>query len=120
MSHKVKAAIALHRIPQKPRIETGKAIAHQRRSTDAPFTHLPTKRDEKMRAAVTIPDSGPPVSENPPGHRREFSAGASWFFGMMLLVAGSTLAMQGSVMLGVIALIAGLATVAGAAVALMS
>ena len=61
-----------------------------------------------------------PVNENPPGHRREFSAGASWFFGMMLLVAGSTLAMQGSVMLGVIALIAGLATVAGAAVALMS
>ena len=73
-----------------------------------------------MRAAVAIPDSGPPVNENPPGHRCEFSAGASWFFGMMLLVAGSTLAMQGSVMLGVIALIAGLATVAGAAVALMS
>ena len=75
-----------------------------------------------MRAAVAIPGSGPPVNENPPGHRREFSAGASWFFGMMLLmlVAGSTLAMQGSVMLGVIALIAGLATVAGAAVALMS
>ena len=49
-----------------------------------------------MRAAVAIPGSGPPVNENPPGHRREFSAGASWFFGMMLLmlVAGSTLAMQ--------------------------
>ena len=60
------------------------------------------------------------MNENPPGHRREFAAGASWFFGMMLLVAGSTVAMQGAVMLGAIVLIAGLATVAGAAVALMS
>ena len=39
---------------------------------------------------------------------------------MMLLVAGSTVAMQGLVTVGVIALIAGLATVAGAAVVLMS
>ena len=61
-----------------------------------------------------------PFNENPPGHRRAFSAGASWFLGMMLLVAGSTVAMQGLVTVGVIALIAGLATVAGAAVVLMS
>ena len=73
-----------------------------------------------MRAAVTIPDSGPPVNENPPGHRREFSAGASWFFGMMLLVAGSTVAMQGAVMIGAMVLIAGLATVTLAAVTLMN
>jgi hypothetical protein len=61
-----------------------------------------------------------PLNENPPGHRRAFSAGGSWFLGMMLLVAGSTVAMQGLVTVGVIALIAGLATVAGAAVVLMS
>jgi hypothetical protein len=60
------------------------------------------------------------ANEDPPGHRSAFSAGASWFLGMMLLAAGSTVAMQGVVMIGVIALIAGLATVAGAAVALMS
>ena len=39
---------------------------------------------------------------------------------MMLLVAGSTVAMQGAVMIGLMVLIAGLATVAMAAVALMA
>lgn len=61
-----------------------------------------------------------PAGENPPGHRRAFSAGAFWFLGILLLVAGSTVAMQGAVMIGVMVLIAGLATVAGAAVVLMS
>ena len=61
-----------------------------------------------------------PTNENPLGHRRAFSAGASWFLGIMLLVAGSTVTMQGAVMIGVMALSAGLATVAGAAVVLMS
>ena len=60
------------------------------------------------------------ATDNPLAHRHAFSAGATWFLGVMLLVAGSTVAMQGAVMLGAIVLIAGLATVAGAAVVLMS
>ncbi len=57
---------------------------------------------------------------NPFAHPRAFSAGAWWFLGMMLLVAGSTVAMQGVMMIGVAVLIAGIATVTAAAVALMS
>ena len=60
------------------------------------------------------------AKDHPVEHRRAFSAGASWFLGMMLLVAGSTVAMQGAVMIGLMVLIAGLATVAMAAVALMA
>lgn len=67
-------------------------------------------------------DSGyrSPANENSLEHRRGFSAGATWFLGMMLLVAGSTVAMQGAVMIGLMVLIAGLAIVAMAAVALMA
>ena len=54
------------------------------------------------------------------GPSARFSAGAWWFLGMMLLVAGSTVAMQGVLMIGVVVLIAGIATVTAAAVALMS
>ena len=67
-------------------------------------------------------DSGyrSPANENPLAHRLAFPAGATWFLGMMLLVAGSTVAMQGAVMIGAMVLIAGLATVTLAAVALIN
>jgi hypothetical protein len=57
---------------------------------------------------------------NTAGRRRAFSAGAVWFLGMMLLVAGAVMTMQGPVIFGVVAVVAGLAAVAVAAVALMS
>ena len=61
--------------------------------------------------------SGP---TNAAGRRRAFSAGAAWFLGIMLLVAGAVTTMQGPVIFGVVAVVAGLAAVAVAAVALMS
>jgi len=57
---------------------------------------------------------------NATGRRRAFSAGAAWFLGIMLVVVGAVATMQGAVIFGVVAVVAGLAAVAGAAVALMS
>jgi len=57
---------------------------------------------------------------NAPGRGRAFSAGAAWFLGIMLVVVGAFATMQGAVIFGVVAVVAGLAAVAGAAVALMS
>ena len=79
-------------------------------------------RNDGTARGMVADDSGyrSAATDNPLAHRHAFSAGAAWFLGVMLLVAGSTVAMQGAVMLGAIVLIAGLATVAGAAVVLMS
>jgi len=57
---------------------------------------------------------------NAPRRRRAFSAGAVWLLGIMLVVVGAVVTMQGPVIFGVVAVAAGLAAVAGAAVALMS
>ena len=66
---------------------------------------------------LRFPSSG---MRNAAGRRRAFSAGAAWFLGIMLLVAGAVMTMQGPVIFGVVAVVAGLAAVAVAAVALMS
>ena len=60
------------------------------------------------------------VTTNTAGRRRAFSAGAAWFLGILLLVVGTVVTMQGPVIFGVVAVVAGLAAVAWAAVALMS
>ena len=60
------------------------------------------------------------ASESPLRASPRRFGGACWFLGMMLLVAGSTVAMQGAVMIGAMVLIAGLATVTLAAVALIN
>ena len=64
-----------------------------------------------------FPSSG---TTNAAGRRRTFSAGVAWFLGIMLLVVGAVVSMQGTVIFGVVAVVAGLAAVAWAAVALMS
>jgi hypothetical protein len=68
-------------------------------------------------ADLRFPSSG---TTNTAGRRRTLSAGAAWFLGIMLLVAGAVVTMQGPVIFGVVAVVAGLAAVAMAAVALMS
>jgi hypothetical protein len=50
------------------------------------------------------------ASESPLRASPRRFGGACWFLGMMLLVAGSTAAAQGAVMIGAMVLIAGLAT----------
>ena len=59
---------------------------------------------------VTIPDTVAGRARVLSAHRHAVSAGACWFLGMMLLVAGSTAAAQGAVMIGAVVLVAGLAT----------
>jgi hypothetical protein len=59
---------------------------------------------------VTIPDTVRWRARVLSAHRHAVSAGACWFLGMLLLVAGSTAAAQGAVMIGAMVLIAGLAT----------
>jgi hypothetical protein len=49
---------------------------------------------------VTIPDTVRRRARVLSAHRHAVSAGACWFLGMMLLVAGSTAAAQGAVMIG--------------------
>lgn len=83
----------------------------------APYQH---HQDNVAEGGMDSDDSHPIPNANPFAHPRAFSAGAWWFLGMMLLVAGSTVAMQGVLMIGVAVLIAGIATVTAAAVALMS
>ncbi len=68
-------------------------------------------------ADLRFPSSG---TVNAPGRRPAFSAGAAWFLGIMLLVVGAVMTMQGPVIFGVVAVVAGLAAVAWAAVALVS
>ena len=77
-------------------------------------------QDNMAERGMDSDDSNRMPNESPLAHPRAFSAGAWWFLGMMLLVAGSTVAMQGVLMIGVVVLIAGIATVTAAAVALMS
>ena len=60
------------------------------------------------------------VTTNTAGRRRAFSAGAAWFLGILLLVVGAVVTMQGPVIFGAVAVVAGIAAVAWAAVALMS
>ena len=79
--------------------------------------HLDRIERELNGADLRFPSSG---TTNAAGRRRAFSAGAAWFLSIVLVVVGAVATMQGPVIFGVVAVVAGLAAVAWAAVTLMS
>ena len=79
--------------------------------------HRLDRIERELNADLVSPSS---VTTNTAGRRRAFSAGAAWFLGILLLVVGAVVTMQGPVIFGAVAVVAGIAAVAWAAVALMS
>ena len=79
--------------------------------------HRLDRIERELNADLVSPSS---VTTSTAGRGRAFSAGAAWFLGILLLVVGAVVTMQGPVIFGVVAVVAGLAAVAWAAVALMS